>query len=78
MALSRLDCQTRGSLYSAIQKQPTDIQEAINVGVETAIRSGIVKYGKKRESRKDEDRQGPSKRPRLREEKKGEEVEGEN
>ena len=62
MMLSRLDCQTRASLYIAIQKQSTLVQEAIGVGVQTAICSGFVKHGKVRERREAEDGQGRSKR----------------
>ena len=70
MTLSRLDCQTRGSLYSAIQIQPTFVQEAINVGVERAIQSGLVKHGKTRERREDEDFQVSRKRQHLQEEER--------
>ena len=79
MTLSRLDCQTRGSLYSAIQIQPTFVQEAINVGVESAIQSGLVKHGKKRERREDEDCHVSRKQQHLQEEEReSTEVNGEN
>ena len=70
MTLSRLDCQTKGSLYAAIRNQTTIVQEAINEGVERAIRSGIVKNRKLRDRKDDEQIQGPSKRQHLCEEER--------
>ena len=71
MMLSRLDRQTRASLYAAIQKQHTLVQEAIDVGVETAIHNGFVKHGKLRKRKEAEDGHGRCKRRRLYKEKGG-------
>jgi hypothetical protein len=65
MKLSRLDCQTRASIYTAIQKQHIVVQEAIDVGVETAVQGGFVKHGKVRKRREAEDGHGGCKRQRL-------------
>ena len=46
MVLSRLDCQTRAKLYTAIQNQNSYVQKAIDIGVEMAIGGGLVKYAK--------------------------------
>jgi hypothetical protein len=79
MMLSRLDCQTRASLYAAIMNQQASVQEAINAGADMAIRSGLVKHGKLRERRESESGQGSRKRPRLqKEEVDSPEVNGED
>ena len=72
MMLSHLDCRTRASLYAAIHKQDSVVQEAIDVGVELAIQSGLVKYGRARERREAKDGQGHCnlKRPWLLEEER--------
>ena len=44
MRMSRLDCQSRASIYSAISGQDTIVQESINTAVNNAIQSGLVKY----------------------------------
>jgi hypothetical protein len=69
MMLTRLDRQTRASLYAAIQKQHTLVQEVIDVGVEMAIRDGIVKHGKARKRKVAENGHGQCKRRRLYKEK---------
>jgi hypothetical protein len=68
MTLSRLDCQTRASLYTAIQNQIFLVQDAIDDDVEKAIQGGFVKHKKVRKRKEMGDSQGPSKRPRLHEE----------
>lgn len=63
MQLSRLDRQTRASLYSAISCQNADVQEFINRDASEAIGRGLTKYGKRR--LEGEGSQKPSSRPRL-------------
>ena len=46
MHLSRLDCQTRVNLHSAIRNQPISVQEAIEVDVDLAIQKGLVEFGR--------------------------------
>ena len=75
MTLSRLDCQTRASLYAAILNQQASVQEAINAGADMAIRSGLVKHGKTRERRESEGGQGARKRPRLQKEEEADHTE---
>ena len=60
--LSRLDCRTRASLYSAILGQPTTVQEIIVAEVNGVIKNGSVKYGRKSKESVNEQ---PSKRRRL-------------
>ena len=69
MHMSRLDCQTRVNLHSAIRNQPISVQEAIEVDVDLAIQKGLVKYGRIRERNHVEEDQGHSKRRRLHKEK---------
>jgi hypothetical protein len=70
IALSRLDCRTRASLYAAVQEQNPLVRDAINVDVEKAIQSGFVKYKKGRERREMGESERRSKRPRLHEEER--------
>lgn len=63
MQLSRLDCQSRASLYSAIFGQPIMVQESISAEVNSAIQNGHVKY--ERKSKESGSGREPSKRRRL-------------
>lgn len=45
--LSRLDRQTRASLYDAISRQPITVQQTINIEANNAIEAGLTKYRKR-------------------------------
>jgi hypothetical protein len=47
LALSRLDHQTRSSLYDTISRQTIPVQGAINIEVNNAIEAGLTKYKRK-------------------------------
>ena len=63
LPLSRLDRQTRASLYDAISRQTITVQQAIDTEVNNAIEAGLTKYRKRGSEQGGS--QGPLKRARL-------------